>query len=125
PFGPPVRPAVEFEEKLRIASEIGYDMIQFHDNEVVPNIDEASPAEIRQQAREVRKLLDDYGLKANSIGPRLWEHPMGIDGSYTANDPAAIDYAIGRTKKAIDSTFEPDADMPVLWCARECTYQVK
>ncbi|HLV43370.1 MAG TPA: TIM barrel protein [Aggregatilineales bacterium] len=122
PFGPPVRPAVEFEEKLRIASEIGYDMIQFHDNEVVPNIDEASPAEIRQQAREVRKLLDDYGLKANSIGPRLWEHPMGIDGSYTANDPAAFDYAIERTKKAIDIIFELGGDMLLLWYAREGTY---
>lgn len=122
PFGPTVRPEVDFEEKLRIASEIGYDMIQFHDDEVVPNVDDASPEEIRHGAQRVRKLLDDYGLKANSIGPRLWEQPMGIDGSYTANNPKAFDYAIERSKKAIDIIFELGGDMLLLWYAREGTY---
>lgn len=122
PFGPPVRPIVDFDAKLDAYSELAYDAIQFHDDEVVPEVDTLPPAEIRRQAREVRHKLDDHGLKADSIGPRLWEQPLGIDGSYTANDPAAWDYAIERTKKAIDIIFELGGDLLVLWYAREGTY---
>jgi xylose isomerase len=122
PFGPAVRPGVAFADKLEQVRALGYDAIQFHDDEVVPNIDAASPAEIRRQAQEMRRMLDDVGLKANNIGPRLWEQPSGVDGSFTSGDPAAFDYAVERTKKAIDIIFELGSDMLNLWFAREGTY---
>ena len=39
PFGPPVRDSFTFAEKLRIAQQLGFDAIQFHDDDAVPNLD--------------------------------------------------------------------------------------
>jgi xylose isomerase len=32
PFGPPVRPARDFESKLSVFKELGFDAVQFHDD---------------------------------------------------------------------------------------------
>jgi xylose isomerase len=53
----------------------------------VPNLDDVSLTEIREAAREVRRKLDDLGLLAEFVAPRLWENRMTIDGAYTSNDP--------------------------------------
>lgn len=55
PFGPPVRPTRRFEQKLLFFKELGFDAVQFHDDDAVPDLDELSAAEIRQQARAVRQ----------------------------------------------------------------------
>src|SRR3982750_2757215 len=65
PFGPAVRPEREFVQKLKIFKELGFDYVQFHDDDAVP--DEFSPAEREKKAKEVRKLLDDHGLKAEIL----------------------------------------------------------
>jgi len=96
--------------------------VQFHDDDAVPNLDELSPAEIRRAARDVRRKLDDHGLVAEFVAPRLWEHPMTIDGAYTANDPEARAYALDRSKRAVDIAQELGTDLMVLWLAREGTY---
>ena len=36
PFGPPVRPPREFVEKLDLAVKLGFQGIQFHDDDVIP-----------------------------------------------------------------------------------------
>jgi xylose isomerase len=59
---------------------------------------------------------------AEFVAPRLWEHPMTIDGGYTANDAKARTYAIDRSKKAADIARELDTNLMVLWLAREGTY---
>ena len=122
PFGPPVRPSVPFAEKLAILKDLGFDAMQFHDDDAVPDLDERSPAEIRQQAEAMKKMLDDQGLVAEFVAPRLWEHPMTIDGAFTANDPVARAYAIDRAKKAADIARYLGTDLMVLWLAREGTY---
>jgi len=122
PFGPPVRPSVPFAEKLAILKDLGFDAMQFHDDDAVPDLDDLSPAQIRQQAEAMRAMLDDLGLKAEFVAPRLWEHPMTIDGAFTANDPAARVYAIDRAKKAADIARYLGTDLMVLWLAREGTY---
>ena len=33
PFGPAVRPAVAFAEKMRILKDLGFDAMQFHDDD--------------------------------------------------------------------------------------------
>ena len=122
PFGPPVRPTLSFDKKLKVYKELGFDKVQFHDNDAVPDMDKLSPPQIREQAQAVRRKLSDEGLTAEFVAPRLWEHPITVDGAYTANDPKARAYAIDRSKKAADIAYELGADLMVLWLAREGTY---
>lgn len=122
PFGPTVRLAVPFAEKMKILKDLGFDAMQFHDDDAVPNLDDLTPSQIAQQARAMRQLLEDHGLVAEFVAPRLWEHPMTIDGGYTANDPKARAYAVERSKKATDIGRELGTDLMVLWLAREGTY---
>lgn len=122
PFGPTVRAPRPFDDKLKIYTELGFDAVQFHDDDAVPGLDDLTPAQIRAAARAVRQKLDDRGLVAEFVAPRLWESPRTIDGAYTANDPQARAYAKDRSRKAIDIAQELGAGLIVLWLAREGTY---
>jgi xylose isomerase len=122
PFGPPVRPAIAFADKLPVYRELGFDAVQFHDDDAVPDLNDLAPAQIRERARAVRRQIADYGLVAEFVAPRLWEHPNTIDGGYTANDPKARQYAIERSKRAADIASELGCNLMVLWLAREGTY---
>ena len=122
PFGPPVRPARDFEWKLAIFKELDFDAVQFHDDDAVPGLDDLSAEQIRQRARDMRQKLSENGLTAEFVAPRLWEHPMTIDGAFTSNDAKARDYALDRAKKAVDIAHELETDLLVLWLAREGTY---
>jgi xylose isomerase len=122
PFGPKVRPAISFADKLPIYRELGFDAVQFHDDDAVPELNDLSPAQIRESARAVRRQLEDHGLVAEFVAPRLWEDPRTIDGGFTANDPKCRAYAIERSKRAVDIAQELGTDLMVLWLAREGTY---
>src|SRR5260370_33602909 len=121
PFGPPVRPSRDFQSKLAVFKELGFDMVQFHDDDAVPRLDDLSPEQMRQQARAMRQQIADQGLTAEFVAPRLWEHPMTIDGAFTSNDAKARSYALERAKKAIDIGHELRTDLLVLCLAREGT----
>jgi xylose isomerase len=120
PFGPVVRPERDFVEKLKIFKDLGFEYVQFHDDDAVP--DEYSPAEREKKAREVRKLLDDHGLKAEIFAPRHWEHAHGIDGPITSNSAADRKWGIERGKRAIDVGRILGSERFVWWPAREGTY---
>lgn len=122
PFGPPVRPTVGFGEKLNQYKSLGFDAVQFHDDDAVPDLDGKSADQIRQEAVAMKELLDGEGLAPEFVAPRLWEDPRGIDGGYTANDPAVRAWAIERSKVAIDIANHLGTDLIVLWLAREGTY---
>ncbi len=122
PFGPPVRPARSFDDKLGVYTELGFDAVQLHDDDAVPGLDDLSPAQIRAEAQTMKQKLTDKGLEAEFVAPRLWENPLTIDGGYTANDPKCRAYAIDRSKKTIDIAAELGTDLVVLWLAREGTY---
>ncbi|MCE5267818.1 MAG: TIM barrel protein [Planctomycetaceae bacterium] len=122
PFGPTVRPTVAFAEKLRMYKQLGFEGVQFHDDDAVPDLETLSAAEVAKKAAAVKKMLDAEGLVAEFVAPRLWEHPNGIDGAYTANDPAVRRWAIDRSKRAIDIANALDTRLIVLWLAREGTY---
>ena len=122
PFGPSVRPAIGFDKKLPLYKELGFDAVQFHDDDAVPGLDDLSPGQISQRAKTVRRQLDDLGLLAEFVAPRLWESPKTIDGAYTSNNPNERAYAIDRSKKAADIAAELGCDLMVLWLAREGTY---
>jgi len=122
PFGPAVRKTRTFEEKLVIYKDLGFDAVQFHDDDAVPGLDELKPAQIREKARQVKQLLDGYGLTAEFVAPRLWENPITVDGGYTSNSAAGRKYALERTKRTIDIAQELGTNLVVLWLAREGTY---
>jgi xylose isomerase len=122
PFGPDVRSTISFDSKLDVFTELGYDQVQFHDDDAVPDLDNLTASQIREQAKLMHKKIADRGLAAEFVAPRLWEHPMTIDGGFTANDPKARAYAIDRSKKAADIAHELETDLMVLWLAREGTY---
>lgn len=50
PFGPPVRPSRSFDDKLAVYKEVGYDAVQFHDDDAVPEMERLSPAQIAAEA---------------------------------------------------------------------------
>ncbi len=122
PFGPTVRPGLSFARKLPLYQKLGFDAVQFHDDDAVPELNDLAPSQIRERARTVKQQLDDHGLIAEFVAPRLWEHPMTVDGGYTANDPKARAYAIERSKRAADIAQELGCDLMVLWLAREGSY---
>ncbi len=122
PFGPSVRSSRTFGDKLKVYKELDFDQVQFHDDDAVPGMDALPPAQVRSAARAVRQQLDDCGLQAEFVAPRLWEHPMTIDGAYTSNDPKARAYALERSKRAADIAQELGTTLMVLWLAREGTY---
>jgi xylose isomerase len=122
PYGPTTRPPQSFNWKLGKLKEMGFDAMMFHDDDAVPDIDSKSEAQIRKEAKELRKRLDDMGLKAEMVAPRLWFSPRTIDGGYTSNDPKDRQYAIDRSLRCIDIAKVLGTDLIVLWLAREGTY---
>jgi len=122
PFGPPVRRSFTFAQKLRFYKRLGYDGIQFHDDDVVPNLNALRPAQVVAAARRVRRLIEDAGLTPEFVAPRLWEDPRTVDGAYTANSARDRHYAWERSKRAIDIAHALGTRRIVLWLAREGTY---
>ena len=122
PFGPPVRPARALDDKLGLYKELGFDYVQLHDDDAVPDLDDLSSGEIARAAQALRRRLSDAGLAAEFVAPRLWEHPLTVDGAFTSNDPNARAYALERAKTAAAIAGELGTDLIVLWLAREGTY---
>ncbi|MBI2194299.1 MAG: TIM barrel protein [Planctomycetes bacterium] len=120
PFGPPVRKEVAFAAKIRCYKKLGFDYVQFHDDDVVPaDLDFAAT---QRGVARVQRLLDSEGLKAEFVAPRLWEHPKTIDGAYTSNSASDRRYALERSKRAVDIARMLGTPNIVLWLAREGTY---
>jgi xylose isomerase len=122
PFGPTVRDTIEFGKKLKMYKTLGFDGVQFHDDDAVPDMDNLSFVEIAKKAKEVRSMLEAEGLVAEFVAPRLWESEHTIDGAYTSNDPSDRLYAKDRSRRMIDIANALDTKLVVLWLAREGTY---
>lgn len=122
PFGPAVRRTMQFREKLNTYKKLGFDGVQFHDDDAVPDMKNLTPQQIVSKAKELKKILDDHGLEAEFVAPRLWEDERTIDGGYTSNDANNRRYAIDRSKRAIDIANALDINLLVLWLAREGSY---
>jgi xylose isomerase len=122
PFGPAVRKSVKFRDKLNLYKNLGFDGVQFHDDDAVPEMNNLTPQQIINFAKDIKKVLDDHGLVAEFVAPRMWEDSRTIDGGYTSNDPVCRKYAIERSKRTIDIANALGTDLLVLWLAREGTY---
>src|SRR5437660_11962286 len=82
PFGPEVRKEVAFAAKIREYKKLGFDGVQFHDDDVCPA--DLDNAQTMKEVAKVKKMLDGEGLFCESIAPRLREHAKTIDGAHTA-----------------------------------------
>jgi xylose isomerase len=122
PFGPTVRPTVPFADKLKVYRQLGFDGVQFHDDDVVADIDSKNASQVESEAKQMKKVLDDQGLVAEFTAPRLWEDPRGADGGFTSNDREIRRWAVDRTKRCIDVGRAVGTSFVVLWLAREGTY---
>jgi xylose isomerase len=120
PFGPVVRKEVPFAAKIREYKKLGFDAVQFHDDDVVEaDLDWPST---QKGVAKVMRMLDGEGLFCEFIAPRLWEHPRTIDGAFTSNRPSERHYAVERSKRAVDIARGLGCRDIVLWLAREGTY---
>ncbi len=122
PFGPDVRPAFPHEEKYALFRSLGFEGVQLHDDDAVPDIDEKTPAQIMAGARQLKSVLDCEGLMPEFVASRLWFAEQTVDGGYTSNSAADRQYAWDRTAKSIDIAKEMGCGALVLWLAREGTY---
>ncbi len=122
PFGPEIRAAFPHEKKLALFRTLGFEGVQFHDDDVVPGLDECTPGQMLRRAAEVKTALDDEGLIPEFVAPRLWFAAQTVDGAYTANSAADRAYARDRTRKCIDIARALDCKAVVLWFSREGTY---
>ncbi len=120
PFGPPARKEVEFGRKIKAYKELGFEGVQFHDDDIVP-ADLDWNATLKGVA-DVKKILDSEGLYVEIVAPRLWEDPRTVDGAFTANSASDRKYAIDRAKRCADIAREVNCQNYVLWLAREGTY---
>lgn len=120
-FGPTVRDPISFEKKVEKFKEIGFDAVQFHDDDAVPDMNNMSEKQIIRAARDVKDLLDKKGLKAEFVAPRLWEDSRTPDGGFTANSKEDREFAMWRAFRSIDIADELGCDKIVLWLAREGT----
>lgn len=122
PYGPPTRPVQSFDWKLEQLKGLGYDAMMFHDDDAVPDVDNKSDAALKAEAKALKRKLDDAGIVAEIVAPRLWFDPRTVDGAYTSNDPKCRRYAIERSLRCLDIAAHLDCDLIVLWLAREGSY---
>lgn len=121
-FGPMVRKSVEFDKKLEMYKSLGFDGVQFHDDDAVPVLEGKSVSQIVEEARTLKSRMETMGLEAEFVAPRLWEDPRTIDGGFTSNNSKEREYAIERSMRSIDIANALETDLIVLWLAREGTY---
>jgi len=122
PFGPDIRAAFPHEEKFALYKPLGFDGVQFHDDDVVSDLDDQSASQIEQKAASVKASLSNQGLIPEFVAPRMWFASQTVDGGYTSNSASDREYAWERTKKSIDIARMIDCKAIVLWFAREGTY---
>lgn len=120
-FGPGIRPGISLEEKVKKYAEIGIDGVQFHDDDAVPDMDNMSEKAIIDYAKDVRAMLEKYGMFAEFVAPRLWFDAKTNDGGYTASSKSDYDYAMWRTLRSVDIANALGTNKLQLWLAREGT----
>lgn len=120
-YGPATRKVIPLEEKIAKFKELGFDAVQFHDDDAVPNINNLTEEEIKAEAKALKKTLDKYGLKAEFVAPRLWMDPHCVDGGFTSNRKEDREFALWRAFRSIDIANELECEFIALWLAREGT----
>lgn len=120
-YGPETRRPIDLETKFAEFARLGFSAVQFHDDDAVPNINNMTETQIKEYAREVKKLLDKYNLKAEFVAPRLWMDERTKDGGFMSANASDREFALWRAYRSIDIANELGCNLIVLWLAREGT----
>lgn len=120
-YGPAVRKTISLDHKIAMFKQIGFDAVQFHDDDVVPDINDLTDMQIRKKAREVKEILDRNQMAAEFVAPRLWMDERTVDGALTSNSKEDREFAMWRVYRSIDIANELGCDKIVMWLAREGT----
>ncbi|MDB4512261.1 TIM barrel protein [Arenicella sp.] len=122
PFGPETRPAFPPSEKYALFKKLGFDGVQFHDDDVIPELESKAASQIEKEAAEMKRMLDGEGLVPEFVAPRLWFAPETVDGGLTSNSAANRQYAKDRCRKTVDIANMIGSKAFVFWFAREGSY---
>ena len=90
---------MSFAAKIREYKNLGFDGVQFHDDDAVPL--DLDPQATEREAAKTKKLLDNEGLFCEIIAPRLWMHPKTVDGGYTSDGAADRRYALEQSRRSL------------------------
>jgi xylose isomerase len=122
PFGPATRAEFPHEKKFALIRELGFEGIQLHDDDAVPDLETMSAATVLQKAAEFGTMIKNTGLVPEFIAPRMWFTPQTIDGAFTSNSAADRQTAIDRSRQSVDIARAIGCKALVMWYAREGTY---
>ena len=111
----PLRPTAALAETFALLKQIGISAVQFYDDDLVPDIDSSSATQIMAGTRRVKQLLDDHGLAAESVVPRLPHSSPATDSAFDLRNSAGREYAIDRALRAVDLCREIGCDLLGLW----------
>lgn len=122
PFGPETRKLFPHAEKFSYYKKLGFDGVQFHDDDVIPDLDNKSASEIAKEASAMKLLLENEGLIPEFVAPRLWFAEETVDGGITSNSQSDRQYAQDRIRKSVDIAQAIGSKALVFWFAREGSY---
>lgn len=117
PFGAATRKALSAVRAVSGLAERGCWGFEFHDNDMIPLA--ATPTQARKIIRQVRRVMDDTGIRCASGTTNLFFHPVFKDGAFTSNDPGVRAYAVHKAMRAIDLAAELRAQNFIFWGGRE------
>ena len=117
PFGDQTRPELPALECIRGLAQRNCYGFEFHDNDIIPF--GASPGQRDQIVRDVKRAMDDWGIKATMATTNTFYHPVFKDGAFTSTDPAVRLYTTQKVMRAIDVAAELDTQVFVFWGGRE------
>ncbi len=120
-YGPATRQEISLEEKIKKFAQMGFAAVQFHDDDVVPDINNYTEEEIKVEAGKVKAMLDANGLAAEFVAPRLWMDSHTADGGFMSTSKEDREYALWRAYRSIDIARVLGCNKIVLWLAREGT----
>lgn len=122
PFGGASRKVFPHADKFSLYKTLGFDGVQLHDDDVVPDIGDKSASEIENKTTEMKSMLDGEGLVPEFVAPRLWFSMETVDGGITSNSATDRARAKERIRKTVDIAKALGSKALVFWFAREGTY---
>src|SRR5436190_1225289 len=120
PFGPTVRQPRPLAEKMDIAVRLGFQALQFHDDDVVPA--DMPAGRVGGGGGAGGWVVGGRGLGGGAIASAAWPRSSSIRRTSTSNSATERRYAIDRSKRAIDIARLIGTRDIVWWPAREGTY---
>jgi xylose isomerase len=102
--------------------KLGFDAMMFHDDDVVPDIDGKSPAQIRREIQGSKEEIGRRGAGGGNGGAAPLVFAQHHRRRLHQHNPAHRQYAIDRSLRCIEIAKILGTDLIVLWLAREGTY---